>query len=74
MNLITIYASSDLQEVYYVKSLLEAQGIASSILDENISTIAPHFTFAHGIRLAVNEEDAAKAQELIKDDSIHNKE
>ena len=51
----------------YRKIRVEGEGIEASILDENISTLAPHMTFAQGMRLIVHESAADRAKEIIED-------
>jgi hypothetical protein len=46
------------------RSLLASEGIDAQVLDEG-ATVAPHLLLASGIRLAVADEDAAQAREIL---------
>jgi len=68
MELVTIHTSPHLQELQMLKSLLENNDIDSSILDENLHTVAPHLTFAQeGMRLVIQARDVTKAKQIVSD-------
>lgn len=68
MELIKVYCSISLNEVNFVKSLLEASGIEAVIFDEAIGSIAPHYLFGQGgARVMVREQDQKIAGEIVKD-------
>jgi hypothetical protein len=46
---------------------LESEGIESYIKNETIAPIHPAHVYAHGIQLAVREEDAEAAEKIIQD-------
>ncbi len=67
MNLVTVFTAVGVNEVSFVKSLLESSGIKTVVLDETIGQIAPHYLFGQGgVRLAVAEADTGEAREIIK--------
>jgi len=53
-----------LEEAHLGRSLLASEGIDAQVLDEG-ATVAPHLLLATGIRLAVADEDAAQAREIL---------
>jgi len=55
---------STLEEAHLGRSLLASEGIDAQVLDENMS-MAPHLLLASGVRLAVADEDAAAAREIL---------
>ncbi len=55
---------STLEEAYLAKSLLASEEIDAQILDE-AGSVAPHLLLASGIRLAVADEDASRAREIL---------
>ena len=67
MTLVCIHSTPDIQEIYFLHSVLKSEGIEAQILDENISTLAPHLTFTQGMRLVVNQDNANRAKEIIAD-------
>lgn len=68
MKMQTVFASHYTGEVYFVQSLLNSSGIQTTILDENISTLAPHLIIATGgPKIAVSEKDAPEAFEIVND-------
>lgn len=68
MNLVHVYSSVSLNEVNYVRSFLESNGIEAVVFDEATAAIAPHYLFPQGgAKVMVREEDAAQARALIRD-------
>lgn len=66
MKLVTIKTYDDGISAHIAKSTLESEGIMCYIYDENIVTLNPLYNFAvGGIKLKVNEEDIAKAQQFL---------
>lgn len=60
-----VHAYPNLIDAQLAKLSLESEGIAADILDEATATLAPHLTFASGIRLAVADGDFARAREAL---------
>jgi hypothetical protein len=54
-----------LEQAYLEKSRLAAEGIAADVLDEGTAVSAPYLLAGSGIRLAVADEDAARAREIL---------
>ena len=52
-------------KAHIAQALLEEEGIESTILDETAAQVQGFTIGLGGIRLMVNEEDLAQAQELI---------
>ncbi len=68
MPFTTIFASIKVNELNYLKSLLESCGIQAAIWDETIGQLAPHYLFGQGgPRLVVPEEQAKEAEKIIKE-------
>lgn len=66
MGLIKIRTFDNYIEANMVAGFLESEGIEPFLLDEFTATIDPILTNAiGGIKLAVKEEDAAKAKEIL---------
>ncbi|MES2924273.1 MAG: hypothetical protein V4819_22165 [Verrucomicrobiota bacterium] len=55
---------STLEDAHLGRSLLESEGIDAQVLDE-CAALDPHLLLASGIRLAVADEDAAEAREIL---------
>lgn len=53
-----------LEEAHLGRSLLASEGIDAQVLDE-AAAVAPQLWLASGIRLAVADEDAARAREVL---------
>jgi len=54
-----------LEDAYQAKNLLENGGIEADVLDESVASSAPHLLVATGIRVAVADEQAVVARELL---------
>ena len=68
MEIKTVFSSMSVNEVNFVKSLLESYDIKAEVFDETIAQIAPHYLFGQGgPRVYVLEEDFEKASEIIRD-------
>ena len=66
--MITVANCFDFTEANHLRMVLESAGIPAFVPDEMTAMIAPHwFLNASGIRLQVSDQDAAEAQELIKE-------
>ncbi|MCA9401012.1 MAG: DUF2007 domain-containing protein [Candidatus Omnitrophica bacterium] len=66
MELIKIFNSISINELYFVKSLLESEGIPAEVFDDTIGQIAPHYLFYQGgPRLMVRDVDQEHAQKII---------
>ncbi len=62
MRVLKGYAT--LEEAHLGRTVLASEGIDGQVLDEGAS-VAPHLLLASGIRLAVADEDAARAREIL---------
>lgn len=68
MELVKVYSSVSINEVNYIRTYLEANGIDAVIFDEATAAIAPHLLFYQGgSRVMVRDSDFSKANEIIKD-------
>ena len=68
MELVKVYSSISLNEVNYIKSVLEANGVEAVIFDEATASIAPHYLFHQGgARVMVRSEDQNQAREIVED-------
>jgi hypothetical protein len=62
-----VFHSINNYEVQLAKSILDAEGIYTLIPNDQITSIAPYFAVATGmVQLLVSEEDAEKAEEILK--------
>ena len=67
-KIITIYTFNLANEAAIVRGRLESEGIPCFIQNELISQVAPFYSNAFGgVKLQVNENDAAKAKEILKE-------
>jgi hypothetical protein len=57
---------STLEQAHLARSLLESEGIAAEVLDEGTAVSAPYLLMSTGIRLAVADEDAGRAREILE--------
>ena len=74
MELVKVFNSISINEVHFVKSLLENDGIEAVIFDEATASLAPHYLFHQGgSRLMVRSTDATQAHEIIQN-YIHSRE
>ncbi|MDP8243350.1 MAG: DUF2007 domain-containing protein [Candidatus Hinthialibacter antarcticus] len=55
-----------LQDADFARMTLQSEGIEAVIMDDAVSAWAPHYTFASGIRLFVQNADAARAVRVLK--------
>lgn len=68
MKLVKVYSSVSLNEVYFVKSLLELCEIEAVVFDESLAAIAPHYLFHQGgARLMVREENLQEAAAVVRE-------
>lgn len=75
MSLKQVYSSISMNEVYYMKSVLESYEIEAVIFDEATASFAPHYLFGqNGMRLMVREEDLPRAAEVVNDYEKHKRE
>lgn len=56
---------SSIEDAHLALMHLGNEGIEADVLDEAIASAAPHLAFASGIRLAVADEDAVRAREIL---------
>jgi len=61
----TIATCSNLAEAELLKSLLGDSGITAFLPEENTASSAPHLLFASGLRVQVEDEDAAEARQVL---------
>ena len=61
----TLVTCSNIAEAQLLKSLLDDSGIKAFLPEEMTANAAPQFLFASGVRLQVEDEDAAEARRVI---------
>ena len=61
----TLVTCSNIAEAQLLKSLLDDSGIQAYLPEELTANSAPQLLFASGIRLQVEDEDAAEARRVI---------
>jgi hypothetical protein len=67
MELKAVFSSMYIGEVYFVKTLLDSEGLESQIIDEHIASIAPHLSLTvQGPKIVVKTKDVPAAQEIIQ--------
>lgn len=67
MELVPIFTSHRINEVHFMKSLLESYGIEGVVFGDTLAAIAPHFVFGQGgPRLMVREDDCEEAIQVVK--------
>lgn len=67
-NFVTIQKFTYIQELYVLRTVLEANDIEYQVLDELTAQVIPYISGSRGgIRLQVREEDAERALELLKE-------
>lgn len=64
-GMVVVKSCGTLEEAYLAKNLLESEGIESDVLDEATASAAPYLLAYSGIRLAVADEDAVRACEVL---------
>ena len=65
-KLVTVFTGTTWQ-AELIKGMLDTNGIPCAIMDETIGAITSSYAgFGKGVLVVVNEEDEAKALELIK--------
>lgn len=70
-NLVTIYTSYSVSDIYIAKSQLEAAGILSFTRDEQLHQTAPYLSqLSEGIQLQVNVDDLTEAVEVLQEANI----
>jgi len=62
----TIATCSNIAEAEILKSLLEGAGIRAFLPEEITGNSAPQLVFASGLRVQVEDEDAAEARRVIE--------
>jgi hypothetical protein len=62
----TIATCSNIEEAQLLKSLLDDAGIAAFLPEEITANSAPQLVFASGLRVQVEDEDAAEALRVIE--------
>jgi hypothetical protein len=69
MNIIRLISCDTAVEAHLIKGKLNNEGIECYITNENIATLKPGFNdlLGFGVEIMINEEDLAKARELLKD-------
>ena len=66
--LVTVAAFPFPLKAHVFRTLLESEGIPCFVLNENISRVYPHLTYATGgVVLKVRESDAEKAQQILRE-------
>jgi hypothetical protein len=61
----TIATCSNIAEAELLKSVLANAGITASLPEELTANSAPHLVFASGLRVQVEDEDAAEARDFL---------
>lgn len=64
--MIVLKGYSTLEQAHLARSLLESEGISAEVLDEGTAVSAPYLLLSSGIRLAVADEDAPRAREILE--------
>jgi hypothetical protein len=69
MNIVRLISCDTAVEAYLIKGKLNNEGIECFITNENIATLKPSYNdlLGFGVEIMINEEDLAKACELLKD-------
>lgn len=67
MKTIKLYSFDNLQEAHLVMGNLKNQGIDCFVQNENLGTLAPHYSniFSSGIDLIISSEDFEKAEKIL---------
>lgn len=66
----TVTTCSNLAEAQLLKALLDDAGLPAFLPDELTANSAPQLTFGAGIRVQVEDEDAAEARNVLADAEI----
>lgn len=66
----TVTTCSNLAEAQLLKALLDDTGIPAFLPEELTANTAPHFLFASGIRVQVDEEDIEEARRVLADAEV----
>lgn len=66
--LAVISTFGDVASAQVAQAILEANGIPSTLIRDDAAGMMPFFNTLHPVRLAVREEDAALAVELLEAD------
>jgi hypothetical protein len=61
----TVATCSNIAEAQLLRSLLDAAGITAFLPEEVTANTAPQLLFASGLRVQVEDEDAADARRVI---------
>jgi len=70
-NLVTIYTSQSISEIYIAQAKLEEAGILSFTRDERLHQTAPHLSYASsGIQLQVVADDIERAVQTLQEADI----
>jgi len=69
MNIIRLLTCDNAVEAHLIKGKLNNEGIECFITNENMATLKPGYDnlLGFGIEIMINEDDLAKARELLKD-------
>lgn len=68
MAIVTIGSYSNEVEAQFAQAMLEANGIGSIILRDDAGGMLPSLHILVNVKLAVQEEDAEEARELLEDE------
>jgi len=68
--MITVTTCSNLAEAQLLKALLDDAGLPAFLPDELTANSAPQLVFGAGIRVQVEEKDAAEARRVLDDAEI----
>ena len=66
--LAVISTFADVASAQVAQAILEANGIPSTLIRDDAAGMMPFFNTLHPVRLAVRQEDAALAVELLEAD------
>ena len=70
-ELVTIATYNDVSDARLAKSKLEATGISSFLIDENMASIGAAWIALDGIKLQVSAEDLSAATKLLQEPARH---
>lgn len=67
MELVAVFTSHRINEVHFMKSLMESYGVEAVVFDDTLAAIAPHYVFGQGgARLMVRAADRAEALRIVR--------
>ena len=61
----TLVTCSNIAEAQLLKSVLDGAGIKAFLPEEMTANTAPHFLFASGLRVQVEDEDVPAARQVL---------